>query len=1135
MSTRKRAGAGLITVALAGSLLSTFGFGGVAAAGPTVGQPTIDAGRGATPQRQEVTLVTGDRVTLAPDGTISVQPGTGRSGIRFHTYTHNGHTNVIPSDAAPLFGSGRLDPRLFDVTTLAESGYLTAKGELPLIVTGDARNRTAARSALTRGGAAVTGDLPAISGVAVKSRHANATKFWQEVTEADPATKGRKLRTGVRGIWLDGLRKTTLVNSVPQVGAPTAWSAGYDGTGVKVAVVDSGIDTTHPDLNGTKVIAAQNFTTESGTTDLAGHGTHVASTIAGTGAASGGTHKGVAPGASLLNAKVCRQDNTCQESAILNGMTWAAQQGADVINMSLGGADTPGLDPLETAVNNLTSTYGSLFVIASGNTPSGAGDYTVSSPSTADAAVSVGAVDPGNNLAWFSNRGPRRDDTALKPDITAPGVAIEAARSSTSSLPASGPGGQYTIQNGTSMASPHVAGGAAILVQRRPTWTPAQLKAGLMGSASPQANATAFQQGAGRLEVSRAYNQSVLADPPSVSLGRALWPHGDDPVVTRTITYTNTNTSSAANLTVSVSAKDPTGAPAPAGMFTVSPTTLSLAPGGTGTVTLTSTTSVAGPDGLYGGWVLATGSGGIQVQTPFGVHRAPEGKEITLHHRDRAGNYVGYYWSLLLPTNPALPVHNIAGRPAGPHTIWVEKGNYLFFNQITEPNGTDHSFLINPKLAVDGSTSPTIDVNAATAQPVTVTVPDPAARKWTVEMGGQLKDGDNYAPAGTIVTQPGNLYTKQLGTASHVYGFIGKLRYYLAVPSSGTDLRNSPTVYHLAWFPEQQWPTGLTKNVTAAQLATVTASHARQVTGSTGYKDAQAHPGGEYFRNTGSISLPFDLPFTRTEYYNTEGNVRWWSQFREQVDSPSAIIMDFESGLRTYTAGTTTTEAWNKPVYGPSLTNQVRPLDWVVRSGDHMQLNPPMFSDSDGHAGQPLFASGISGSVVLKRNGTTLHNLNYNGGYWIVAVPAGFATYNLEVTANRSAPIELSTQNSAVWTFTSDTVSPTTNLKLPLWAVTFKPTLNASHQAPKNTTFSIPLTAAAQPTSPVSGINTFTVQYSTNDGATWTNATLTGSGASRTASVTHPNITGYVSLRATVTDWAGNSVTQTTIRAYKIG
>ena len=116
---------------------------------------------------------------------------------------------------------------------------------------------------------------------------------------------------GVERIWLDGVVHASLDESVPQVGAPEVWAEGFDGSGVTIAVLDTGIDETHPDVAG-RVIAAENFSTSPEVTDLHGHGTHVASIAAGNGAASDGQFTGVAPRADLVNAKVL--DDTGQGS-----------------------------------------------------------------------------------------------------------------------------------------------------------------------------------------------------------------------------------------------------------------------------------------------------------------------------------------------------------------------------------------------------------------------------------------------------------------------------------------------------------------------------------------------------------------------------------------------------------------------------------------------------------------------------------------------------------------------------------------------------------------------------------------------------------------------------------------------------
>ena len=142
----------------------------------------------------------------------------------------------------------------------------------------------------------MTRHLPVVNGAAMTVDKAKAATFLSGVTSARSAA-------GVEKIWLDGKREISLDQSVPQIGAPTAWQAGYTGKGVSVAVLDTGIDKSHPDL-ASQVAGAKNFTEESDE-DLVGHGTHVASTIAGTAAASSGKYKGVAPDAKLYDGKVC--------------------------------------------------------------------------------------------------------------------------------------------------------------------------------------------------------------------------------------------------------------------------------------------------------------------------------------------------------------------------------------------------------------------------------------------------------------------------------------------------------------------------------------------------------------------------------------------------------------------------------------------------------------------------------------------------------------------------------------------------------------------------------------------------------------------------------------------------------------
>ncbi|QNE17783.1 S8 family serine peptidase [Kribbella qitaiheensis] len=234
---------------------------------------------------------------------------------------------------------------------------------LPLLVqySGQAR---AVRSALPEG-TEVKRELPLVDAVAIGQERSQAGDLWWSRTNSPRAKRGTGLAGTVKKGWLDGGIKPNLDRSVPQIGAPAAGTIGATGKGVKVAILDSGYDATHPDLNG-RVIATKGFTDDDDVVARIGHGTHVASTVAGSGAASGGRYRGVAPDADLLIGKVCG-DRNCELSDIIEGMQWAASEGARVANLSIGGGPTDGTDIVAQAVNELTASSGTLFVASPGS------------------------------------------------------------------------------------------------------------------------------------------------------------------------------------------------------------------------------------------------------------------------------------------------------------------------------------------------------------------------------------------------------------------------------------------------------------------------------------------------------------------------------------------------------------------------------------------------------------------------------------------------------------------------------------------------------------------------------------------------------------------------------------------------
>jgi thermitase len=223
------------------------------------------------------------------------------------------------------------------------------------------------------------------------------------------------------------------------IGAPGAWSITHGSNSVVVAVLDTGVSTTHPDLAG-KVVMSQNFTDSPTVDDLYGHGTHVAG-IAAAATNNGTGVAGVGYGASIANVKVLGDNGTGLYSAVSAGIIWAADHGVQVINMSLGG--TSGSSTLQGAIDYAWA-RGVVVVAAAGNGASSGPFY----PAYYANAIAVAATDNLDHLASFSDFG----DWV---DVAAPGVSIF------STVP-----GGYAYKSGTSMAAPYVAGLAALVFSR---------------------------------------------------------------------------------------------------------------------------------------------------------------------------------------------------------------------------------------------------------------------------------------------------------------------------------------------------------------------------------------------------------------------------------------------------------------------------------------------------------------------------------------------------------------------------------------------------------------------------------------------------------------------------------------------
>jgi subtilisin family serine protease len=1101
--------AALVATLTAGSSVADPGGPGTADSGRSTSALTAALPDGAAAGLRWVTLITGDRVGVDAKGrAVTVDRAEGRGEIPLRSWTEGGRTYVIPRDAERLVARGTLDLRLFDVTTLSspESRRAYSKG-LKVIVAYEGASAPAARKGV-RADARVQRTLPSLGADAVTVPERDAGALWAAVTRAGGTGDARTARAvpGVARVWLDGVRSADLNTSVGQIGAPKAWQAGYDGKGVRIAVLDTGVDETHPDLKG-KVAQARNFSDAPDTKDRSGHGTHVAGTAAGTGARSGGTYKGVAPGAEIISGKVLNDFGSGTDSTVIAGMEWAAAEGAHVINMSLGAADTPELDPVEALVNKLSKEKGVLFAISAGNSGPDAG--SVGSPGSAESALTVGAVDDNEKMAPFSSVGPRTGDGAAKPDVTAPGVDITAASSPGSAIATEygeSPAGYVTI-SGTSMAAPHAAGAAALLKQANPSWSGERIKAVLTASAKDGGHSV-FQQGTGRIAIDRALGQTVVADETSVSFGRQAWPHTDDKPVAKSITYRNLG-DTPVTLNLAVKALDPKGKPAPAGFFTLGADRVTIPAGGTASVPFTADTRIGGTnDGAYSAVVTATG-GGQTVRSTAAVDREVESYDLTINYRGRDGKPNKDFTSFILPLTGEgfRPIFESGGN--GTAKLRLPKGDYLLESLRSVEGRTDLDRLVQPRLSLTRNT--TFDADARLAKPISMSIPErgatltEAATSYTVEFG-----------------------ERGLGSTFFLGTFDGFRTAQLG-PKTPTGVKLSET-FHAQWDrgsrnqyngvsggPVTRLSTGHTTKFKAGDFAKVSVTAAAAARNKKGITAAVSGLDGIGFTSPHRIALPG----TRTHHVATIGKKNPWALGAMQFGAED-MDTNYLSPGRNFRPGTSSRVTLGAGVHSPLSNSE----SGIYRFENIIAPMIPLFSDGQGNAGWSTYSSA---KTTLHRGKTLIgENRSAPEGMEGFKVDAANAEYTLATSVRRASSVSaVGTRIDASWTFRSAKPAGVDEVTLTeLSAVRFGAQVAVDGTVEANRKVTFPVTV--QGPAAGKGLKSLAVSVSYDGGKTWQKVAV----SKGKVTVKNPAKGKSVALRASVADTKGGKASVTVYNAY---
>ena len=362
---------------------------------------------------------------------------------------------------------------------------------------------------------------------------------------------------GIAAVHRSSRYRPQLDRSPAAIGAPGLWGPGLPtaGQGMKIAIIDDGIDQRHPFFDPAgysmppgfpkgqtayttaKVIAARSFPPASPrpryselpfNPEESEHGTHVAGIAAGNNGTrvplGGGitTVSGIAPRAYLGNYRVLTVPTASNvgldgnSPEIAAAIEAAVQDGMDVINLSIGEPEIPPSRDLVVRAIDGAAAAGVVSTVSAGNDFDGLGRGSVSSPGSAASAITVGATSINRQMASFSSAGPTPLSLRLKPEVSAPGVEILSA--------APNRRGQWQSLSGTSMAAPHVAGAAAVLLQRHPSWTPAQVKSALVTTGQRALEtrgltASTTREGGGFIDLPRADSPLVFASPTALSFG----------------------------------------------------------------------------------------------------------------------------------------------------------------------------------------------------------------------------------------------------------------------------------------------------------------------------------------------------------------------------------------------------------------------------------------------------------------------------------------------------------------------------------------------------------------------------------------------------------------------------------------
>jgi hypothetical protein len=502
-----------------------------------------------------------------------------------------------------------------------------------------------------------------------------------------------------------------------------------------------------------------------------------------------------------------------------------------------------------------------------------------------------------------------------------------------------------------------------------------------MGAARPTKGLGAYAQGAGRVDAARAVRTTLLAEPPSLSMGT----QSGSQAITKTVTYRNYGTKP---LAVALRVSAP---------FKVSTSALTVAAGSAATAQVTVPATLTG--GAHTGRLTAS-AGEQVVTTPVAVVREAAKVDLNLHVLGHDGLPTDNHYTQVIGLDTPYLHDTLYDYPWTPDVeLRVPSGRYAILTQYFR-EAEDGSFIsatvTHPSVPVTATTDITVDTRAA--RPVTATVPDPGARfeAGSVALGVRTPNGwASYA----VDSYGGTLSSAQVGAGSDALVSVVRLAY-----------ASDAAAYHLAWPFKGRVPTGFTAAVTARDLAVETGDMHRQTTGSALNLFAGVHLPGNPL-----TFAPLSTGTSATRYFNTTGGIRWSTKMYEWLEEGNYEEIWTVGEPRRYEPGKRYTAAYGAPVIAPCPTGEGN--TWT---GDRLRIRVAMNCDSAGHTGT---TSNVTGSTTLFRDGRQVAYSEI-GGDATFRVPQSRAGYRLRLEQSRPAPFVTSTATKVEWTFTDPAAVP---------------------------------------------------------------------------------------------------------------